>query len=50
MARQIIVLERRPDGFGAMSVTAVFWIPVTAAFVPPGQFYGMKWDGTTWTA
>lgn len=112
MARQIIVLERAPSTIGAISVNAVFWIPVTAgqeaprpgfisavrgpdeptagelaalqtgsvfelvtswqlpvsynatqaraflelayaaavaAFVPPGQLYGMKWDGTTWT-
>jgi hypothetical protein len=111
MARQIIVLERTPAGFGAINVTAVFWIPVAAgqeaprpgfvssvrgtdapdaaelaalqtgtvfelvtgwqlpvsynmaasrafleaayssavsAFVPPGQFYGMRWDGTSW--
>lgn len=111
MARQIIVLERRPSGFGAVQVTAVFWLAVTAGqeaprpgfvsavqgtdqpdgaelsalqagsvvelvtswqlpatytmaasrsfleacyaaavagFIPPGQFYGMRWDGTTW--
>lgn len=111
MARQIIVLERQPNGFGAVNVSAVFWIPVTSgqeaprpgfisavrgtdqpdagelaalqtgavfevvtgwqlpssynmaasrtflevayaaavsAFVAPGQFYGMRWDGSTW--
>jgi hypothetical protein len=111
MARQIIVLERTPASFGAITVTVVFWLPVTAGqeaprpgfvssvkgadeptpaelaalqagqvyelvsswrfpdsysmaqsrafleaayaaaladFVPPGQLYGMNWNGTAW--